>query len=331
VDTNRELYDALLQRYKEIGVAGGVGVNNISVVDPARIPDRPSSPRLVLNLLVALLAGLAAGFGLALALEQIDDAISDPSDLETAFNLPLLGTIPKSKEEDAQAALGDRKSELSEAYMAVQTSLGFSTDHGVPPSLTITSTRPGEGKSTTALAIARSLARTGRKVLLLDGDMRAPSVHHLLNVSNERGLSNFLAGDDNLAPLIHNGSTSEIAIMPAGPQPPSAAELLASDRLELLFRTLLERFDHVVVDGPPVMGLADAPLLASKTEGTVFVVESHTTKIGQARLAINRLVAANAHILGAVLTKFEMKRASYGYGYGYEYGYGYGRGAEPQS
>jgi polysaccharide biosynthesis transport protein len=331
VDSNREIYQALLQRYKEIGVAGGVGVNNISVVDIARAPDRPSSPRLILNLLVALVAGVGAGLGLALALEQIDDAISDPSDLESAFGLPLLGTIPKSKEEDTQLALGDRKSEVSEAYMAVQTSLSFSTDHGVPKSLTITSTRPGEGKSTTAFAIAQSLARTGRKVLLVDGDLRAPSIHHLVGLPNDKGLSNFLAGDDNLGPLVHNGNLREIAIMPAGPQPPSAAELLAGDRLELLMQLLLARFDHVVLDGPPVMGLADAPLLASKTEATVFVVESHSTKIGQARLAIGRLAAAQAHLIGAVLTKFETKRAAYGYGYGYEYGYGYGRTEEAKN
>ena len=329
VDTNRQLYDALLQRYKEIGVAGGVGVNNVSVVDPARIPTQPSSPRLILNLLVALIFGLLLGVGVALALDQIDDAISDPSTFTSTFDLPLLGTIPISKDGDPYVALDDRKSEVSEAYMAVQTSLSFSTDHGVPRSLTITSTRPGEGKSTTAFAIARSLARTGRKVLLLDGDMRAPSVHHLIGMQNERGLSNFLAGEDDLASLIHHDAPSAVAVMPAGPQPPSAAELLASDRMNLLLQQLLASFDHVVMDGPPVMGLADAPLLASKTEGTIFVIESHKTKVGQARVAINRLAAANAHLLGAVLTKFQSERAAYGYGY--EYGYGYGRGAEART
>jgi capsular exopolysaccharide synthesis family protein len=331
VDTNRQLYDALLQRYKEIGIAGGVGVNNISIVDAARLPDRPSSPRPIINLLIALVLGLSAGLGLALALEQIDDAISDPSDLETAFGLPLLGTIPNSKEDDLHVVLQDRKSQVSEAYMAVQTSLSFSTDHGVPKSLAITSTRPGEGKSTTAFAVAQSLARTGRNVLLLDGDMRAPSVHHLVGAGNERGLSNFLAGDDNLASLIQKTGDTNVSVMSAGPQPPSAAELLASDRMDLLLRQLLATFDQVVIDSPPVVGLADAPLLASKVEGTIFVIESHDTKIGQARLAIARLKAAQAHLLGVVLTKFETKRAAYGYGYGYDYGYGYGNNAEART
>jgi succinoglycan biosynthesis transport protein ExoP len=319
VDTNRQLYDEVLQRFKEIGVAGGVTVNNISVVDPARMPTRPSSPRPLLNLIIALFGGALAGLGLALALEQIDDAISDPSDVERAFGIPLLGTIPVTKE-DPYLALTDRKSSVSEAYMAVQTSLSFSTDHGAPRSLALTSTTPSEGKSTTAYALVQSLARMGRKVLLIDGDMRSPSVHLLANIANERGLSNFLAGEDEINGLIHH--QGGVAFMVAGPQPPSAAELLASERLELLFQRLLGSFDHIVVDSPPVMGLADAPLLASKVEGTIFIIESHNTKVGQARIAVGRLRAAQAHIVGAVLTKFESKRSAYGYGYDYGYGYG---------
>jgi polysaccharide biosynthesis transport protein len=329
VDTNRQLYDALLQRYKEIGVAGGVGVNNISIVDSARVPERPSSPRLILNMLLALIAGAGLGLALALALEQIDDAISDPSELETRFGLPLLGAIPKSRMDDPIEALEDRKSEVSEAYMAVQTSLSFATEHGIPRSLSITSTGPGEGKSTTAYAIAQSLNRTGRRILLIDGDLRAPSVHQLLGLSNERGLSNYLAGDDDISKLIHRAEGPGVAVMTSGPQPPSAAELLSSARLEILLRELLARFDHVILDSPPVMGLSDAPLLSSMAEGTVFVVESHNTRIGQARLAIARLRAAQAHIVGSVLTKFQVKRSVYGYGY--EYGYSYGRGSEAKA
>lgn len=330
VDTNRQLYDGLLQRYKEIGVAGGVGVNNISIVDTAKIPQRPSSPRVLINLVLALGLGLMAGFVLAAIVEQIDDAISDPSQIGDALDIPLLGSIPKTKGvEDPLALLDDRKSDISEAYLAVQASLAFSTDHGAPASINITSTRPGEGKSTTAYAIARSLARPGKKVLLIDADMRAPSIHHIAEIDNRRGLSNFLTGDDNVETMIYHPEGSDIAIMPAGPQPPSAAELLAGDRLEQLISELGRSFDHVLIDSPPVMGLADAPLLSRRTEGTVFVVEANLTKLGEAKVAISRLKAAQAHMVGAVLTKFDARRATYGYGY--EYGYGYGRGAEATS
>jgi len=325
VDTNSQLYAALLQRYKEIGIAGGVGVNNISIVDPAKIPDRPSSPRILLNFVVALGFGTLAGFALAMLLEQMDEAISDPGEFQELFDEPLLGAVPRTKGENAYEMLADPKSDLSEAYLAVQTSLGFSTDHGVPRSLSVTSTRPGEGKSTSAFAIATLLARTGKRVLLVDGDMRSPSIHHAAGIDNKQGLSNLLAGDNDLAGLIHRTKGSEIAIMTAGPPPPSAAELLVGDRFVSVLEELGKSFDHIIVDSPPVMGLADAPLLASHTEGTIFVIESHSTKLREARLAIGRLKGAQARLLGAILTKFEAGRTTYGYGY--EYGYGYGRKA----
>ena len=320
VDANRELYNGLLQRYKEIGVAGGIGVNNVSIVDPAVAPERPSSPRLVVNLLLALLAGGALGLGLALIREQIDDAVSDPAVAESATGLPLLGAVPKSREADLLGALADRKSDISEAYVALQTNLSFSTSHGVPRTVTVTSTRPGEGKSTTAYALASVLARGGHKVLLVDGDMRSPSVHHLLGLHNERGLSNFLSGDDNVASLVQQSASGNLSVMSAGPPPPSAAELLSSSRLEAFLPAMQQHFDHVIIDAPPVMGLADAPLLGSHAEGVVFVLESNSTKVTPARVAIGRLRAAHANIIGVVLTKFEMRRASYGYSYGYGYG-----------
>jgi succinoglycan biosynthesis transport protein ExoP len=321
VDTNRQLYDGLLQRYKEIGVAGGVGVNNIAVVDKAQIPSKPSSPNLPLNLLLALLAGTIIGAGLAFALEQIDEAITDPTSVEHSLGLPLLGTIPKVSDADPVESLQDRKSPVSEAYLSVQTNLAFSTDHGVPRSIAITSTRPSEGKTTTSYAIASSLARTGRRVILIDGDMRSPSIHHVLGIGNDRGFSNYLTGEDDLASLVSPGPNG-LSIMAAGPQPPNAAELLTSERLQKIIKDLQASFDHVVFDAPPVMGLADAPLLGSQVEGVVFVIESHGTKESMARVAIGRLQSAQVHLIGTVLTKFEAKRAHYGYGYDYGYSYG---------
>lgn len=324
VDTNRALYDGLLQRYKEVGVAGGVGVNNISVVDTADVPQRPSSPRLVLNLLVSLLAGLGLGALAAFALEQMDEAIADPAEVERRLGLPLLGSVPKVADGSTpRDALLDRKSDLVDAYLAINTNLGFTTEHGVPRSLSVTSTRPAEGKSTTALALATMLARAGKRTILVDGDMRSPSVHHLGGVDHDKGLSNFLAGDDNIDALTFPMSDLGFVAMSAGPIPPNAAELLTGNRLSVLIDRLLERFDHVVIDSPPVMGLADAPLIASRVEGVVYAVESHGIRSSLVKTALGRLASANARIFGGVLTKFEARKAHYGYGY--EYGYGYGR------
>jgi len=323
VDTNRALYDGLLQRFKEIGVAGGVGVNNVSVVDMAEIPKGPSSPRLIINLALALLAGLAIGGALAFALEQMDEAIADPAEIERRLGLPLLGTVPKVEGASPREALLDRKSELVDAYLAIQTNLAFTTERGVPRSLSITSTRPAEGKSTTALALATMLARAQRQVILVDGDMRSPSVHHLGNVGHDRGLSNYLAGEDDIPSLIFTMEDLGVTAMSAGPIPPNAAELLTGNRLSSLIDRLLERYDHVVIDSPPVMGLADAPLIASRVEGVVYAVESHGIRSSLVKTALGRLASANSRIFGGVLTKFESRKAHYGYGY--EYGYGYGR------
>ncbi|KZE13294.1 exopolysaccharide biosynthesis protein [Sphingomonas hankookensis] len=328
VDTNRALYEGLLQRFKEIGVAGGVGVNNVSVVDQADVPQRPSSPRLILNLAIALLAGLGLGAALALALEQMDEAIADPDEIERRLGLPLLGSVPKVEGVTPRAALLDRKSELVDAYLAIQTNLAFTTEHGVPRSLSVTSTRPAEGKSTTSLALATMLARSGKRVILIDGDMRSPSVHHLGGVANDRGLSNFLAGQDDIHSLIFEMDDLKLAAMAAGPVPPNAAELLTGHRLSLLIERLHEHFDHIVIDSPPVMGLADAPLIASRVEGIVYTVESHGIRSTLVKTALARLAAANAHIFGGVLTKFEARKSHFGYGYDYGYGYGRDGGAE---
>ncbi|TCD06981.1 polysaccharide biosynthesis tyrosine autokinase [Erythrobacteraceae bacterium CFH 75059] len=328
VDTNRALYDALLQRFKEIGVAGGIGVNNVAIVDVADVPQRPSSPRLLLNLAISLLAGLALGALLALALEQLDDAISDPAELQRRLGLPLLGSVPKVEDGgDPRDALLDRKSELFDAYIAVQTNLAFTTEHGVPRSFSVTSTRPAEGKSTTSLALATTLARAGKKVILVDGDMRSPSVHHLGGVDHDRGLSNFLAGEEDIGSLTFDMADLGFTAMSAGPIPPNAAELLTGARLGELITRLLKTYDHVIIDSPPVMGLADAPLIASRVEGVIYAVESHGIRSAQVKTALNRLMAANARVFGGVLTKFESRRSHYGYGY--DYGYSYGR--EPAS
>jgi polysaccharide biosynthesis transport protein len=251
----------------------------------------------------------------------MDEAIADPTEIERRLGLPLLGSVPKVEGETPRDALLDRKSDLVDAYLAVQTNLGFTTEHGVPRSFAVTSTRPAEGKSTTALALATMLARAQRRVILVDGDMRSPSVHQLGGVDHDRGLSNFLTGDDKIETLTFPMSDLGFTAMSAGPIPPNAAELLTGNRLSLLLQRLLEHYDHVIIDSPPVMGLADAPLIASRVEGVIYTVESHGIRSSLVRTALGRLASANARVFGGVLTKFKAKPG----GYGYDYGYGYGR------
>ena len=201
----------------------------------------------------------------------------------------------------------------------------------MPKTLVITSAGPGEGKSLTSLAIAKHFATIGRKVLLVDGDLRNPSLHIKLNRDNSVGLSNYLTGACSPPEAMQTTDIPNLAFMASGPLPPNAADLLGSARLVSLLSIGLEVFDLIVIDGPPVMGLADAQLLSSAAAATVFIVGAGKIRTGLIRGALKRLQLSRGSIVGAVLTSYDAKAAGYGYGYGYGYGsekgYGYGNGA----
>lgn len=328
VDTNRQLYDGLLQRYKEIGVAGGVTNNNIAVVDRAQRGYK-FKPSLSRNMAMGLVAGLMLGVLLALVFEYLDDTLKSPEDVEKQLGMSVLGVIPLLKAPMTPTrALEDPRSAFAEAYRSVRTALQFSTDSGVPRCLLVTSATPSEGKSTTALTLAKNFAQLGKRVLIIDGDLRNPSLHRTLGKSNETGLSNYLAGASKATEVIQATDTPGLMYMPTGPLPPNPAELLMGPKMLSLVSIASEKFDQVIIDGPPVMGLADAPILANLAHGTLLVVEAGETRIGVAKNALKRLYAARAHVIGALLTKFSAKHAGYGYGYGgYNY-YSYGAQAD---
>lgn len=319
VDTNRELYDGLLQRYKEIGVAG-VGSSNIAIVDRAALPEGPSSPNLKLNLALALIAGIGLAFAYTFVREQIDQSVSDPADVSKLLGLSLLGPVPRLHNEEAADALADRKSELSEAYSSIATSLSFLTDHGIPRSMMFTSTVSNEGKSTSAYALAEIIGRLGKRVIIVDADMRNPTAHSFYGVPNEQGLSNYLAGGELGPALVHNAPGSNVHVLPAGPTPPSTVELLSSERMVQIVRELGVNYDHILIDGPPVLGLADAPLLSRVVEGVVLAIEANHIRVRRIKDAVKRIQAAHSHIFGVILTKIDKRNSAYGYGYGYGYG-----------
>lgn len=319
VDTNRELYDGLLQRYKEIGVAG-VGSSNIAIVDQAALPEGPSSPNLKLNLALALIAGIGLAFAYVFIREQIDQSVSDPADVGKLLGLSLLGPVPRLQNEDAAEALADRKSELSEAYSSIATSLSFLTDHGIPRSMMFTSTVANEGKSTSAYALAEIIGRLGKRVIIVDADMRNPTAHTFYHIPNDQGLSNYLAGGSLGPALVHTPEGSNVHVLPAGPTPPSSVELLSSDRMVQIVRELGANYDHILIDGPPVLGLADAPLLSRVVEGVVLAIEANHIRVRRIKDAVKRIQAAHSHIFGVILTKIDKRNSAYGYGYGYGYG-----------
>ena len=325
VDTNRALYDALLQRYKQIGVAGGVGIAPVSIVDRADVPRLPFKPNLFLNLLLGLGLGLAAGMAGAIGLEFINDTIKSREDVRRKLALPCLGAVPRTPAKDAFVEdLKNPTSIISEAYSAIVAALRFSTEAGMPKVLMLTSTRSGEGKSSSALALSQNFARRGKSVLLIDGDLRKPA----FKASSEKvGLSKLLTTEDRVEDHVVETQHANLWLLPSGPVPPSPADLLSTGRIRKIIAEASERFELVVIDGPPTLGLADAPLLAAAAGQVLFVVESSRTRTRAAVEALNRLEGTGTHILGAVLTKANDSGGSYGYGaYRYGYGYGYGDG-----
>jgi polysaccharide biosynthesis transport protein len=321
VDTNRTLYEGLLQRYKEIGVSGAVGSNNISVVDKAILPSFPRSPNIQLNIVFGLIGGLILGLMLALGLDYLDDSFKSPEELEREIGLPVIGVIPKpAKGVTVDTELLDARSGMSEAMRSLRTGLQFSTSDGLPKTLLITSSKPSEGKTTTSIALAKSLASIGLNVLLIDGDLRNASVHRRLQCSNELGLSNYLTGSKLPEEVVQSTDTEGLVVMASGPLPPNPGELLSGPRMLSLLSLGMESFDIVVVDGPPVMGLADAPLLSSIARATLLVVAAGETRRSTVQVALKRTNFARGNVIGVLLSKFDSQQAGYGYGYG-EYDY----------
>jgi capsular exopolysaccharide synthesis family protein len=326
VDTNRTLYDGLLQRLKEVGVAGGVGINNISVVDKARVPAYPFKPDLARNVTMGLAIGLIIGLLVAWLLEHLDDSIRFADDVERETGAAVLGVVPKLKVTESKRsgiALGphlDPNSAFSESYRSVRTALQFSTAKGAPRRLVVTSSSKGEGKSTTALALAINFAQMGKPVLLVDADLRNPALHKILKLENTRGLSNFLSSNATVLQMVQKTEIPNLYVMTTGPLPPNPVELLSGIRMLSLLATAEEHFAHVIVDGPPVLGIADSIVLSNQVENVVFVVESGRTRKGHAKAALKRLQQAGVHPLGVILTKIDAYHDLYGYNsYYYQY------------
>ena len=334
-DTSRTLYDGLLQQYRELGVTSDAQSNNISVVDKAELPGAPVSPSLYRNLFLALALGVAAATGAVWLIELLDDTFKSVEDIEERLQLPVLGVIPFYRDPDGKKSAisevtDDLSSPLAESYRSLRTAIQFSTAEGTPRALLVTSSRAGEGKSTSAISLAINFGQLAMRVLLIDADLRNPSVHQAMNLDNGIGLSNCLSGAQLRAEslfgsqepgLVKETVIPNVSVMTSGPLPPNPAELLAGPKLGLLLATAGEFFDIVIIDGPPVMGLADVPILSTVADGTVLVVESGKTRRAVVRDALKRLHFARARVLGIVLSKYQSKHApSYGYGYGYGYG-----------
>jgi capsular exopolysaccharide synthesis family protein len=323
VDTLRSQYDALLQRFKEVSIASGIGSSQVSIVDPAEAPRFPSDPNARNVILLGALLSLMAGCGLAFMIEFLDDTIKTPDDVKNKLGLPVIGVMPKLKEKDRFAEqLRDPRSSISEAFSSARTALQFSTAHGAPRSLMVTGSRPSEGKTSTVTALGLAFASSGKRVLIIDADMRRPSFS--VKAGSSIGLSGVLTQGGSLMPHVIAGQADQLFLLPSGVIPPNPAELLGSPRLREILDEAMDNFDLVLVDSPPVLDFADAPTLSAVCEASLLVVQAGAIRRPVVQRTIERLLGANGQVIGALLTKFDVKRSGYGYGYYYTYNYDYG-------
>jgi polysaccharide biosynthesis transport protein len=311
VDTSRQLFDALLQRFNELSVGAGVTANNVSVVDPAELPRQAHSPSWKKNLLLAAILSLLGGVALAFLREHFDDTVRTPQDLERLGGMPVLGVVPRAggrrmlaaRRPLALASEHDPRSPLAEAYRCARMALQFSTVEGAPKVLLVTSPAVGEGKSTTAANLAVHFARAGKRTLLIDADLRCPSLSRLFGMDDRPGLADYLAGDARLAEIAGATLVSDLWLMPAGAAAPDPAQLLAGERMAALLARAAEQFDCVILDGPPTLGVADAIVLGHLAEGTILVAQAGGTRGPHVQAALKVLQAARSRVLGGVLTR----------------------------
>lgn len=351
IETNRKNYEDLQGRLRQAEVESDFRPSNIRRVQDAEIPIAPVKPNKILNIGLSMLIGLALGIGLAFFLEYLNNTINTAEDVERIVQLPSLGGIPSLQSLAKNKMLGvnassngngngkkstalatasnellsghDPLSSFAESYRALRTSLLLSSAEHAPRTMLITSSHPAEGKTTIVANTAISLAQTGARVLVLDADMRRPRCHKILSTKNDTGLSTYLSREVSVDKVIIPHDIPNLFVMPAGPVPPNPSELLSSIKLRYLVAELQDRFDHIIIDSPPVIHVTDALIISPHVDGVVIVVKSNHTPREAVQRAKQALADVNAKIFGVVLNCIDLNTESYYYNYKYAYYHSY--------
>ena len=345
-DANKELYDGLLQRLKEAGVAAGLKSSNIRVADPAVVPGGAASPKKGRSAMLGLMFGLFLGVGAVFLAEALDNTIKTTDDIVQQLGLPALGVIPtlategadkgkhllrRSRDSEASdspilATNGSLRGRAWEAYRSLRTSLLLSHSGKPPQAILVTSALPGEGKTTTVANIALAMAQTGGRTVVVDLDMRRPTLGRTFGAENNGGMSTYLSGNSDLSSQIQKTGLPNLYVVTAGPPAPNPPELLGSPRMVKGLELLREYFTHIVIDSPPTLELSDALVLSRQADGVIIVARGGKTPRQALRKASDQILAMGAQILGVLINDVDVRKSEYGYSYGY-YGYhgGYDR------
>lgn len=365
VEIARGIYQNFLSKSSEVSLQRGdenANRNNARIIEPAFVPGAPIGPNRMRTILIGLLASLVLGVGIALLIEQLDNTVKTVDDVSRVAGLPTLGVIPamgnrrrsrlaKSNPEpnsrllttaaaeepqrrQLPAILGgkrraSRATTFAEAYRGLRTSILLSSAGHAPKTILFTSSQPSEGKTTTTINTAISLAQLGASVIIVDADMRRPSAHRILGVPQTPGLSTYLSREVELGEMVRELSVPHLSLMPCGPVPPNPAELISSAKMKELLQVLGERYDHVLIDSPPLVNVSDAVILSTLVDGVILVVQGGRSTRGIVRRARIELGNVGAKIFGVVLNNVDLKREGYD-GY-YYYDRYYGSGYEPSA
>lgn len=358
-DTARALYNDFLQKTNQANIQVNEQQNDLKVIDPARIPNAPVGPKRLRAILIAMFLSLIAGVGLTLLLEYLDNTVKNVEDVARATQLPTLALIPamesntmrtpnkkqkiiQNKQNKAVAGLAPRSmqtgtnglatldgmSSVVEAYRMLRTSVLLSSAGNPPKIILVTSSQPGEGKTTTAVNTAISLTQLGANVLLIDADLRRPAVHKAFKLSHARGLSNYLSGNAALSDLIVDLPIPNLSLLACGPIPPNPAELVSSERMKEMLRVLSQLYDHIIVDSPPLINVTDPIILSTIVDGTILVVQASRSTRDMLRRSRQELAGVGAKVFGVVLNNVDIKRDGYDEYYYYRYYSNYAQDAK---
>lgn len=342
-DSNRQLYDGLQAKLKEAAVTSGLKSSNVRIVDIARPAQKPAKPNIPRNISLGFLLGLLGGVALAFVMESLDNTIRTPDQVEIVAGLPSLGIIPLSLNVKSGAAAGANmsltkaggqgnefslvthvrpKSEAAESYRALRTSILLSSIGSAPKVILMTSALPQEGKTTTSVNTGIVLAQRGGRILLVDADMRRPSLHHTFKMRNRVGLSTLLTGSSTMEETIQPSPIlPNLFVIPSGPPPPHPAELLGSEVMKSFLQRWRSEFDHIILDSPPMLSVTDAVVLSVDADAVVLVIRSAQTTKEALRRSRELLAQVNAKVMGVVVNAIDLQSPdSYYYYYGANYG-----------
>jgi capsular exopolysaccharide synthesis family protein len=321
-ESNRQVYESLLQREKELRVIANSRANNVRVLDRAEVPGGPFTPNVNRAWMMAMLFGLGLGVAASFAIDYLDDTVKTPEDITWRLKLHFLGLVPKVRGERHPLLSGPVPHDFGEAFRALRTALVASNTGTSTRIVAITSAQPLEGKTTTAVNIALALAIGGARVLLIDADMRRPSLHKALRLPNDKGLSHLLVGESRMREVVQRTGDPNLLVITAGKTPPNPSELLGSDRMKAFVQQLaVGPFDWVIIDTPPVLAVTDAVILAPIVSGVTFVLGAEMTRWRLAERAIETLQSGHPQSISAVLNRVDFDRNRYYYSryYGHQY------------